>query len=41
MQRRKGTYITSTSLGVGMSETNTIIIANGPKLRKAKTICFD
>ncbi|CAD8105128.1 unnamed protein product [Paramecium primaurelia] len=38
MQRRKGTYLTSTSLNVGQSENNTIIIQNAPKLRKAKTI---
>ncbi|CAK68467.1 unnamed protein product (macronuclear) [Paramecium tetraurelia] len=38
MQRRKGTYLTSTSLNVGQSENNTIILQNAPKLRKAKTI---
>ncbi|CAD8124847.1 unnamed protein product [Paramecium sonneborni] len=38
MQRRKGTYITSSSLNVGQSENNTIILPNVPKLRKAKTI---
>ncbi|CAD8204193.1 unnamed protein product [Paramecium pentaurelia] len=38
IQRKKGTYLTSTSLNVGQSENNTIILQNIPKLRKAKTI---
>ncbi|CAD8114320.1 unnamed protein product [Paramecium primaurelia] len=38
MQRRKGTYVTSTSLNIGDSQNNTVILTNNYKLRKAKTI---
>ncbi|CAK78345.1 unnamed protein product (macronuclear) [Paramecium tetraurelia] len=38
MQRRKGTYVTSTSLNIGDSQNNTIIITNNYRSRKTKSI---
>ncbi|CAD8127722.1 unnamed protein product [Paramecium sonneborni] len=38
MQRRKGTYVTSTSLNIGDSQNNTLILTNHNKSKKAKTI---